>query len=72
MALSAAEKQRKYRAKRDADPVQRAKWLSYQREKYRKDRQQGKRKIVQDMTPREHRQAKKRWRKYKKDSKNRK
>ena len=68
MALSAAEKQRGYRAKRDADPEKRAKWLAYQKEKYKKDRGHGKRKSVADMTKREHRQAKRRWKKNQRDS----
>ena len=51
MALSAAEKQRRYRAKRDADPERRQKYLASKQEKYKKDKQQGKRKLVKDMTP---------------------
>ena len=39
-------------------------WLIKKRNKYKKDRGQGKRKSVADMTKREHRQAKRRWKKY--------
>ena len=46
MAVTAAERQRRYREKRDADPQQRAKWLSYQKTKYQKDKLQGKKKLV--------------------------
>ena len=41
MALSAAEKQRRYREKRDADPVKRAKFLKQQQERYKKDKKRG-------------------------------
>ena len=63
MALSAAEKQRRYREKRDADPERRQKWLTYQKTKYKLDKKQGKKKLVKDMTPREHRKEQKQWKK---------
>ena len=55
MAISAAEKQRCYRQKRDADPERRQRWLDYQKKKYKSDKTQGKKNLVNDMTPRKHR-----------------
>ena len=63
MALSAAERARRYRENRDADPERRQKWLAYQREKNKRDKERGKKKLVKDMTKREHRYMKKVWRK---------
>ena len=63
MALSAAEKQRRYRQKRDADPERRQQWLRYQKEKYKLDKRQGKKILVKDMTSRERRMEKKKWKK---------
>ena len=59
MALSAAERARRYRENRDADPERRQKWLAYQREKNKRDKERGKKKLVKDMTKREHRYMKK-------------
>ena len=63
--LTAAEKQRRYREKRDADPVKRDLYLQKEKKKYKEDLKTGKRKRVADMTPRERRGAKKVWRDYK-------
>lgn len=65
MALSAAEKQRRYRQRRDADSQRRTSYLQKEKEKYIKDKEQGKRKNVKDMTDREKRKARKEWRTYK-------
>ena len=65
MALSAAEKQRRYRAKRDADAQRRSEYLQKEKDKYKRDKDIGKKKLVKDMTCREHRSAKKKWRTYK-------
>ena len=62
MAVTAAEKQRCYREKRDADPEKRAMFLKQQRERYERDKQRGLKKGVKDMSPREHGAAKKVWR----------
>lgn len=37
MPLSAAEKQRRYRERRDNDPLQRAEYLEKEKRKYRAD-----------------------------------
>ncbi len=42
MPLSAAEKQRRYRQRRDADPERREAYLGKERAKWRKDRDTGK------------------------------
>jgi hypothetical protein len=65
MALSAAERARKYRENRDKNPERRKRYLKYQQEKYQNDLKTGARKVVQTMTPREHREMKKIWRKQK-------
>lgn len=62
MAVTAAEKQRRYHEKRDADPEKKAMFLKQQREIYERDKQRGLEKVVKDMSPREHRAAKKVWR----------
>ena len=64
--LTPAEKQRRYREKRDMDPEKRAAYLKKEQEKYLRDKQSGKKKSVADMTNREHRSAKKIWREKKK------
>lgn len=46
MALSAAEKQRHYRQRRDADPEQREKHKQKMKEKYIDDLKTGKRKLI--------------------------
>lgn len=51
--MSNAERQRKYRAKRDADPIKRKEYLQKKKEKYRKDLQRKVKKNVEDMTERE-------------------
>lgn len=68
MGLSAAEKQRLYRQRRDADLERRQKYLQTKQEKYKKDKMQGKRKLVKDMTRREHKAQKKHWNKWQQDS----
>lgn len=59
MGMSAAEKQRKSRARKDADPERRSKYLQSERAGYTQDKKTGTRKLVADMTDREHRQSKK-------------
>ena len=59
MPLSAAEKQRRYREKRDKEPERRGKFLQEQRKRYDKDI--GKRKVVSEMTSRENRCQRRYW-----------
>lgn len=65
MALTNAEKQRRYRENRDMDPSRREKHLTKRREKYKNDLQVGKLKKISDMTLREQRKQRKEWRKIK-------
>ena len=60
--LTNAERQQRYREKRDADPTRRAEYLLSEQDRYLKDKAQGRKKCVKDMTPREHRKQKKAWR----------
>ena len=56
------ERQRLYRERRNADPQLPAAYLQRKHEKYEKDKETGTRKLVKDMTPREHGKEKKAWR----------
>ena len=53
MTLSAAERARRYRAKRDANPVKRAEYLEKERKKWHADVASGKVKTVATMSKRE-------------------
>ena len=61
MAQTAAERARKYRAKRDADPTKRAEYLEKEKNRWHRNVAVGKIKTVATMTDREHRKAKKTW-----------
>lgn len=65
MALTNAEKQRRYRERRDMDPSRREEHLKKRNEKYKNDVQVGRLKKISDMTPREQRKQRKEWRKIK-------
>ena len=51
--LSAAEKQRQYRARRNADPEKRAAYLQKHRETWQENKQRGKVKAVKDLSEKE-------------------
>ncbi len=70
--VSAAEKQRRYRAHRDADPARRAAYLEKQREAWHRLRSQGKVKTVAQMSEREKRSKRSYWRKAQQRSRERK
>ena len=53
MALSAAEKQRRYRERRDGDLERRQKYLDLEKAKYRQDLAIGKRKNIAQMSKRQ-------------------
>lgn len=72
MALSAAEKQRRYRERRDADLERRQKYLDLKKAKYRQDLAIGKRKKIAQMSKRQKRTMGRRWRQQKQDLKERK
>lgn len=60
--LSTAEKQRRYRERRDADPEKRAKYLNKEKERWRRDREEGRKRKVSDLSEREKRAQRKTWR----------
>lgn len=62
MRLSAAEKQRRYRARRDADTKRRAAYLHKHRETWHENKKRGKVKAVKDLSEREKRRKRAYWR----------
>lgn len=72
MPLSAAEKQRRYRERRDNDPLRRAEYLEKERRKYRADLASGKKKLLAQLTDREKRHQRKEWKKKKQTQRQRK
>ena len=61
MALTKAEKQRRYRQRRDADPERRASYLATKRAKYAADKSAGFRKSVSELSDWAQRTARKEW-----------
>ena len=59
--LSAAERRRQYRERCNADPERRRKYLEKEREKWRKDKETGK-KAIAELGDRVQRAERKRWR----------
>ena len=72
MAMSNAERQRKYRQRRDADHNKRQQYLKESRERYVRDRQTGRNKSIGEMTDREKRMVRKKWRNQKRKDRERK
>ena len=72
MGLSAAERQRQYRARRNADPERRAAYLQKHREKWHDDKKRGKVKNVEDLSEREKRKKQAYWRRAQRRSRERK
>ena len=72
MGLSAAEKQRQYRARRDADPMRRAAYLQKHRETWHDNKKLGKVKTVNDLSEREKRRKRRYWRRAQQESRGRK
>ncbi|XDV36664.1 hypothetical protein PO909_006404 [Leuciscus waleckii] len=66
MPLSAAEIARQYRKRRDANPEQRDAYLKKERDRWRKDRDTGKKKVINDLTERGKRLQRKKWKEAKK------
>jgi hypothetical protein len=71
MGLSNAERQRKFRLRRDADEARRREYLQKSKLKYKKDLIEGKRKRIKDMSEREKRSMRKIWRNQKRVRKER-
>ncbi|KAK0145756.1 hypothetical protein N1851_015330 [Merluccius polli] len=67
--LSATEKQRRYRARRDVDHERRQQYLNKE-ERWRKDIDEGRKKKVSDLSEREKRAVRKKWRERKRKRKN--
>ena len=65
MALFNAEMQRNYRRRRDADPQRREKYLEKERQAYQDSKMNRTRKSIKEMSAREQRAERKRWRIYK-------
>lgn len=62
MPLTAAEKQWCYRAHRDQDPERREQHLLWEKNKYKRDREQGKNKSIEECNDVEKVLRRKRWR----------
>ncbi|XP_063054294.1 uncharacterized protein LOC134448546 isoform X2 [Engraulis encrasicolus] len=60
--MSAAEKQRLYRARRDADPRRRAEYLESEKKRWMKDRLSGKKKLINERSPKERSVIRRKWR----------
>ncbi|XP_061759665.1 uncharacterized protein LOC133554663 isoform X2 [Nerophis ophidion] len=59
---SAAEKQRRYRARRDADPERRERYLKREKEKYKTDVELGRRKRISEVGNKEKHKRRQKWR----------
>ncbi|XP_061788341.1 uncharacterized protein [Nerophis lumbriciformis] len=59
---SAAEKQRRYRARRDADPERRERYLKREKEKYKTDVESGRRKRIDEVGRKEKHRRRQKWR----------
>lgn len=68
---TAAERQRKCRARLKADPERREKYLQSERQRWRRNVEAGKKKGIKDLSEREQRQKRKMWRAAYKRSKER-
>ena len=68
MALTAAEKQRRYREKVNKDENKRAQYLQKARERWQKNKIAGKTKTVEDMSERELRSKRRYWKDAKRKS----
>ena len=71
MAMSNAERQRKFRQNRDRNPEKREQYLKQSKDRYKKDRASGKNKPIKEMTEREKRHVRKNWRLQKKKDRER-
>jgi hypothetical protein len=60
---SSAKRQRLYRQRHNADPQRRENYLQKQKERYQKDKQVGKRKLTTQMSARDQRAERSKWRK---------
>lgn len=70
--MSNKERQQRFREKRDSDPVIRVEYLAKRREKYLSDLKDGKRKNIDQLTEREKRSTRRKWKTTKRDYRKRK
>lgn len=61
--------QHRYRAKRDADPERRAEYLQKEREKWQRDQETGEKKKFADLSERDQRAQRKKWKQRKGEAK---
>ena len=66
MPMSNAERQRRFHERHDANVERRLQYLQESKEKYERDKAEGKRKSIKDMTEREKRHVRRVWRLQKK------
>lgn len=66
MSQRGAEIAKRYRERRDADPDRRRQYLEKERARWKKDRDTGKKKGIDDLSEREKRAKRKKWREAKK------
>ena len=60
--LSNAERQRRFRARRDADQERRQMYLESEQQRWRRDVEGGQKKLVKNLNERDQRQLRKKWR----------
>ncbi|KAI4823751.1 hypothetical protein KUCAC02_012321 [Chaenocephalus aceratus] len=63
MGKPAAERQREYRARRNADPDRRENYLRSERKRWKMNTEEGKKKTISDLSDRAERQKRTMWRK---------
>lgn len=68
MSSRGAEIARRYRERRDADPDRRRKYLEKERDRWNKDRETGKKKGVNELSEREKRAKRKKWKEAKRQA----
>lgn len=71
MGKTAAERQREYRARRNADPDRRENYLRSERKRWKRNTEEGRKKTISDLSDRAKRQKRKMWRKAKRRQKER-
>ena len=71
MRSKGAETARRYRERCDADPDRKRKYLEKERDKWKKDRETGKKKGINELSEREKRAKRKKWREAKSQARTR-
>ena len=68
MPLTAAEKQRRYRERQRSNPLRYDKYLRKEQKRWKERKASGKIKLILDMTPRDQRQQRRKWKSQKEES----